>query len=184
MSARVERALPAKKAAAAVKTEQIIVNFDAVRLRAPFLLRCGAILIDYILLIAVPVSSLLLGRYFEYDGAKLLNSEISNTGWLIMILIALTNFVILPLIVGQSVGKMLTGLRVVKTDGSPAKLTNLCLRHLIGYPLTVLTAGLGFFLSVLSSRGRALHDFIAGTVVIYGRREVVKKDSAEPESAS
>jgi len=179
MSARVERAFPAKS----TKPEQVVLNFDAARLKAPFLLRCGAILIDYILLVAVPVLSLLLGRYFEYDGAKLLNSEISNTGWLITVLIALTDFVILPLIVGQSVGKMLTGLRVVKSDGSPATLKNLCLRHLIGYPLTILTAGVGFFLSVFSSRGRALHDFIAGTVVIYGKREVVKTDS-ESESES
>jgi uncharacterized RDD family membrane protein YckC len=182
MSARVEerRAIPASSRAV-LKPEQVVVDFDAARLRAPFLLRCGAILIDYILLIAMPVISLLLGRYFEYDGAKLLNSEISNTGWLIMILFALTNFVILPLIVGQSVGKMMTGLRVVKSDGSSARLKNLCLRHLIGYPLTVLTLGLGFFLSVFSSKGRALHDLIAGTVVIYGRREVIKKEP-EPES--
>lgn len=173
MSARVEKTIPAKT----IKSEQIVINFDAERLKAPFLLRCGAILIDYILLIAMPVLSLLLGRYFAYDGAKLLNSEISNTGWLITILIALTDFVILPLIVGQSVGKMLTGLRVVKTDGSPAKLKNLCLRHLIGYPLTLLTSGLGFFLSVFSAKGRAIHDFIAGTVVIYGQREVIKNDS-------
>lgn len=178
MSARVERTFPAK----ILKSEQVIVNFDAERLKAPFLLRCGAILIDYILLISVPVISLLLGRYFGEDGAKLLNSEISNAGWLIMALIALTNFVILPLLVGQSIGKMLTGLRVVKANGSAATLKNLFLRHLIGYPLTVLTLGLGFFLSVLSSRGRALHDFIAGTVVIYGQKEIVKKDFNSEES--
>jgi uncharacterized RDD family membrane protein YckC len=180
MSARVERTFPAKT----VKSEPVVVNFDAERLKAPFLLRCGAILIDYIILVAVPVMSLLLGRYFAYDGAKLLNNEISNTGWLITVLIALTDFVILPLIVGQSVGKMLTGLRVVKYDGSAATLKSLCLRHLIGYPLTVLTLGIGFFLSVFSSRGRALHDFIAGTVVIYGQKEVVKKDFDSTESES
>ena len=173
MSARVERAVPVK----IKKAVQVVVNFDAERLKAPFLLRCGAILIDYILLIAIPVSSLLLGRYFDYDGAKLLNSEISNTGWLITVLIALTDFVFLPLIIGQSIGKMLTGLRVVKLDGNPATLKNLCLRHLIGYPLTLLTLGIGFFLSVFSSRGHALYDFIGGTVVIYGQREVVRKES-------
>jgi uncharacterized RDD family membrane protein YckC len=173
MSVRVERTIPAKT----LKPKQVVVNFDAERLKAPFLLRCGAILIDYILLVAVPVLSLLLGRYFAYDGAKLLNSEISNTGWLITVLLALTDFVILPLIVGQSVGKILTGLRVVKADGSPATLKSLFLRHLVGYPITVLTIGLGFFLSVFSSKGRALHDFIANTVVIYGRKAVIKKDS-------
>jgi uncharacterized RDD family membrane protein YckC len=173
MSARVERTVPVRS----VKPEQIIVNFDAEQLKAPFLLRCGAILIDYIILIASPVVALLVGRLMEIESTKLLHSNVANTGWLIMILLALTNFVFLPLLVGQSIGKMLTGLRVVKKDGSAPSLLSLCLRHLIGYPLTALTLGLGFFLSVISPRGRALHDFIAGTVVIYGQKQIIGKES-------
>lgn len=172
MSARVERIIPAK----AVKIERVIVDFDAERLKAPFLLRCGAILIDYILLIAVPVVSLLLGRFFEYDGTKLLNSEVSNTGWLIVILLAVTDFVIFPMFSGQSIGKMLTGLRIVKKDGSAASFSRLLVRHLIGYPITILTFGLGFLFSVLNYKGRALHDFLAGTVVVYGRRRTERKE--------
>jgi uncharacterized RDD family membrane protein YckC len=173
MSARVERTIPARS----IKPEQVIVNFDAEQLRAPFLLRCGAILIDYIILIAAPVLSLIIGRLMEVESTKLLHSSIANTGWLIMVLLALTNFVFLPLLVGQSVGKMLTGLRVVKKDGSAPLLGSLFLRHLIGYPLTALTLGLGFFFSLLNEKGRALHDFIAGTVVIYGQRKIIKEDS-------
>ena len=170
MSARVERAVPAARP----KAEQIIVDFDTERLHAPFLLRCGAILIDYILLVSIPVVSLLLGRSFEYDGAKLLNSEVSNAGWLIMILLGLTNFIIFPMFSGQSIGKMLTGLRVVKTDGSPASFSRLLVRHLIGYPLTILTAGLGLFIAVLNQNGRALHDYLSGNIVVYGRKRVMK----------
>ncbi len=171
MSARIERTVPSTR----IQSEPIVVNFDVERLKAPFLLRCGAILIDYILLITVPVGSLLLGRSFEYDGAKLLNSEISNTGWLIMILFAITNFVIFPMFSGQSIGKMLTGLRVVKTDGNAASFSRLLVRHLIGYPLTILTAGLGFLFAVLNSKGRALHDFLSGTIVVYGRKRIEKR---------
>jgi uncharacterized RDD family membrane protein YckC len=173
MSARIERQIPSKT----YKPEQVVVNFDAESLRAPFLLRCGAILIDYIILIAIPVISLLIYKFSGDDAAKILNNKLTNAGWLIMILLALTNFVFLPLLVGQSIGKMLTGLRVVKKDGSSPSLVSLCLRHLIGYPLTVLTLGLGFFFSIINSKGRALHDFIAGTVVIYGRKQVIKKES-------
>jgi uncharacterized RDD family membrane protein YckC len=166
MSARVERVVPAKR----IRTEQIVVNFDAERLKAPFSLRCGAILIDYILLVAVPVSSLIIGRLMGIEPAKLLNSEVSNAGWLITILLILTNFVILPLFSGQSIGKMLTGLRIVKTDGNTPSLPALLLRHLIGYPLSFLIFGLGFLLPVFNQKGRALHDFLAGTVVVYGQR--------------
>lgn len=170
MSARVERAIPTK----AVKTEQVIVDFNAERLKAPFLLRCGAILIDYILLVSVPVISLLFARLFEDDPSKFIKN--ANTGWLIMILFAITNFVILPMFTSQSIGKILTGLKIVKTNGDAPSLSRLLVRHLIGYPLTFLTAGLGFLLSVLNFKGRALHDFLAGTVVVYGRRRIERRE--------
>lgn len=167
MSAKSERIVAVPK----TKAQEIVVDFDVERLKAPFLLRCGAMLIDYILLISIPVTSLLIGRFFEYDGTKLLNSEISNAGWLIMILVALTNFVILPMFTGKSIGKFLTGLRIVKTDGNSPSAATLFIRHLIGYPLTVLSLGIGFLLAVLNHKGRALHDFLAGTVVVYGSRK-------------
>ncbi len=166
MSARIERTASANN----FRARQIVLNFDAERLKAPFALRCGAILIDYILLVTIPVAALLLGRFFNYDGTRLLNSEVSNAGWLITILLALTNFIIFPLFSGQSIGKMLTGLKIVRTDGSEPSLSALLLRHLLGYPLIFLTIGLGFFISIFSQKGRALHDFLAGTVVIYGQR--------------
>ena len=161
-----ERTVPVKS----FRNRPVVVNFDAARLKAPFALRCGAILIDYILLIIVPVASLLLGRFFDLDGTKLLNSDISSTGWLITILLAITNFFVFPLLIGQSIGKMLTGLKVVKIDGGDPALGNLIVRHLIGYPLVFLTGGLGFLISALNQKGRALHDFLAGTVVIYGQK--------------
>ncbi|MEZ5425726.1 MAG: RDD family protein [Pyrinomonadaceae bacterium] len=180
MSARVERAVPAKR----IKTQKIVRDFDVDRLKSPFMLRCGALLIDYILLISVPVISILLARFSGEDGAKLLNSEINNTGWLITVLLGLTNFVIFPLFTGQSIGKMLTGLRVVKMDGTNPTLGSLLLRHLIGYPLTALTLGLGFVFSVFNRNARALHDYLAGTVVVYGRRRVEKKFVKPGESTN
>ncbi len=171
MSARVERTVPVKRP----RAEQVIVDFDAERLKAPFLLRCGAILIDYILLVCPLVISFLLGRAFNdaaaKDGANLLNSKVINAGWLIMVLLAVTNFVIFPMFTGKSLGKMLTGLRIVKADGNPPSLGSLLLRHLVGYPLTILTFGLGFLFAAFNQKGRALHDFLAGTVVVYGRRK-------------
>lgn len=170
MSARVEKTVPLIKG----KAEEIVVGFDAEKLKAPFLLRCGALLIDYIFLVSIPVISLLVGRLMGNDGIKLLNSELSNAGWLIMVLLGLTDFIIFPMFAGQSLGKMLTGLRVVKSDGGIPSFKNLFLRHLVGYPITILTGGLGFLFSVLNSKGRALHDYIAGTEVIYGQRRIIE----------
>ncbi len=174
---RVERTVPVQR----IKSEEVILDFDPDKLKAPFLLRCGALLIDYILLVAIPVISILLARFSGADGAKLLNSEINNTGWLITILLGLTNFIIFPMFTGQSIGKMLTGLRVVKKDGRNPTFGALFLRHLIGYPLTALTGGLGFILSAFNQNGRALHDFLAGTIVVYGSRRVEHKIIKEKE---
>ena len=167
MSQRSQSAVTPKRS---FKTEQIIVDFNVERLKAPILLRCGAVLIDYIILISIPVIGLLLGRYWGYDGSEILNNKISNASWLIMILFAVTNFVIFPLFSGQSIGKMLTGLRVVKSDGNSPSLGKLFLRHFVGYLVTFLTLGLGFLPAVLNTSGRTLHDYISGTIVIYGRK--------------
>lgn len=170
MSSNTETKAPVKRV---LRTERIVKDFDAELLKAPFLLRCGAFLIDYILIICIPVIGLLIARSSDSNnyGAKLLNSEINSTGWLIALLLGLTNFVIFPMFSGQSLGKMLTGLRVVKTDGEYPTFVNLLVRHTIGYLLTILTGGLGFLFSVFNIKGRALHDFLAGTIVIYGQRK-------------
>lgn len=177
MNARIERSTRPRRPIPSprIKAERVVVDFDVERLRAPFLLRCGALLIDYILLISMPVISILLARFTGEDGAKLLNSEINSTGWLIMTLLAITNFLILPMFTGQSVGKMLTGLRVVKEDGTNPAFRNLFLRHFVGYPLTLLSAGIGFLIASFNEKGRSLNDFIAGTVVVYGNRRIEQK---------
>ena len=36
----------------------------------------------------------------------------------------------------------------------------------MGYPLSLLPLGLGFLIVTVSPTGRALHDFIAGTIVV------------------
>jgi uncharacterized RDD family membrane protein YckC len=168
MSSKADNLTPAAK----LRSQEIVVDFDAEKLKAPFLLRCGALCIDYIFLVSVPIFGLFAGRMMGIDGAKLLNSELSNAGWLIAVLLGLTNFVVFPMFAGQSIGKMLTGLRIVKADGSIPTFKSLLLRHLVGYPVTVLTGGLGFIFSVFNAKGRAIHDYIAGTEVIYGSRRI------------
>lgn len=157
------------------RTEKVIVDFDAEKLKAPFVLRLGAILIDYILLISIPVISILIGRSFGDDGSKLLNNEISNAGWLITVLLGITNFLIFPIFSGQTIGKMFTGLRIVRNNGEAVSLVGILLRNVIGYLLSVLTFGLGFLLALFNVKGRALHDFLAGTVVVYGQKRVAKE---------
>ncbi|MEP6850350.1 MAG: RDD family protein [Acidobacteriota bacterium] len=150
---------------------EVIAAFEPRALKAPFALRCAALCIDYIVLISVPVLTLVLG--VSFGGATMSRTGVvsNSTGWLLGALICLTNFFILPSVNGQSIGKMLTGLRIVKMDGRAISFGTVLLRNLVGYAITGLTLGLGFFLAAAGKNGRALHDLIAGTVVVYARRK-------------
>ena len=169
MSARAERVK-------SFRTEHVVIGFDIEKLKAPFLLRCGAVLIDYIILISIPVIFILISRWYGEDGTQLFTNKFSNAGWLITILVGLTNLLIFPVLSGQTFGKMLTGLKVLKTDGKTPSFGSLLLRHLIGYPLTALTLGLGFLPAVFGQKGRALHDYLSGTVVVFGKKRVSKEE--------
>ncbi len=176
MNARAERTVAVKPG----RTREVVVNFTPERVKAPFLLRCGALTIDYMIVLAAPVLGILLTRYLD-KSFVLFKTE--NTGWLVGALLALTNLVIFPLFSGQSIGKFLTGTRIVKKDGGAVSMSRILVRHLIGYPLTILTGCLGFILSAFNRKGLALHDFLAGTMVVYGRRRVLKKETAEQEAS-
>ncbi len=157
-------------AAKARREREVVVDFEPKEVKAPFMLRCGALIIDYMIVVAIPVIFMLLSKFMGNDGAKLINSELNNAGWLVGILVGLTNVILLPVFLGQSIGKMLTGLRIVSISGQPASVTALLLRQTFGYLLTIASLGLGFLFSVFSSKGRALHDYISGTVVIYAKK--------------
>jgi len=149
------------------RPRETVVDFSPEQLKAPFLLRCGALLLDYVILVLVPVITLLLSRYMGNDGAKLLSNELYSAGWIIAVLLGITNFILLPMFAGQTIGKILTGIRIVRRDGNPASATRIALRQTLGYLLTAVSLGLGFLMSIFSGKGRALHDYLAGTVVIY-----------------
>jgi uncharacterized RDD family membrane protein YckC len=157
------------------KTEKLkIYDFDAQRFHASFTLRCCAFLFDYVLLIAAPVICFMIASSSGVSGVKLFKQEAITIGWLIALIILLINFVVLPMIIGQTLGKAAMGLRVVQKNGTNLTVTSALIRHLIGYPLTLLTAGIGYLLVIFDSKNRALHDYLAGTVVVQARRTRIK----------
>ena len=149
---------------------EIITDFHPERVKAPFALRCAAVFIDYMVVVTFPVLGFLLSRFMGFDGTQLLNNELNSAGWLIGSLLGVSNLVLLPMFSGQSVGKIVTGLRIVRINGGSVSPGSMAFRQLVGYLLAFASLGIGFFLSVFSNKGRALHDYLAGTVVIYADR--------------
>ncbi|MEP6636196.1 MAG: RDD family protein [Acidobacteriota bacterium] len=128
---------------------------------APFSLRCGAALIDYILLIGIVALGTIVARMSRSTG-----NSAEALGILIAIFAAILDLVLLVGLTGQTVGKWATGLRVERSNGDVLGFGRAAVRHLVGYPLSFLTLGLGFLLAAFGTRGRALHDYIADTIVV------------------
>jgi uncharacterized RDD family membrane protein YckC len=161
MTARIERTTLMQTEAGTRAQAQAHVE----RFRAPFSLRCGAMLIDYIILAAILAFSTLVARLMG-GGARMAGGSAEKIGIFVALGVTLVNFFVLTGWRGQTLGKWATGLRIERKDGRRLSPVRSIVRHLIGYPLSMLTLGLGLLLAVFDSRGRALHDFIAGTVVV------------------
>ena len=79
---------------------------------------------------------------------------------------------------GKSLGKWAFGLRAVRDDAGPISFQQSFVRALVGFVEIYLTGGApAFFSSLLSSRGKRLGDYAAGTYVV---RERVRLRLAPP----
>ncbi len=87
-------------------------------------------------------------------------------GSLIFLLWVITYHVFFWSFAGQTPGKAFIGLRVVPMRGGKISLTRALIRF-CGYCFSALLIGLGFLWIVIDDRRQALHDKLAGTVVIY-----------------
>lgn len=82
---------------------------------------------------------------------------------------------------GRSLGKMAVGLRVVRVDGGPIRFRHALVRGLAGFVVDFWTLGLfgavAVIVSLCSSDGRRVGDFLAGTLVV---RERVPESAGYP----
>jgi len=88
---------------------------------------------------------------------------------------------------GQTPGKRLLKIRVLREDGRPIGFTEAAIRNLIR---TVLDSqpfnsyAVGFVTGILNDRFRRLGDFAAGTIVIRERRQRARHPTPRPRAAA
>jgi uncharacterized RDD family membrane protein YckC len=68
---------------------------------------------------------------------------------------------------GRTPGMALFGVRVVRADDGRQVSPGAALLRAVAFPLSVVLFGLGFLGILYQRQRRALHDLIAGTVVVY-----------------
>ena len=74
---------------------------------------------------------------------------------------------------GQSPGKRIAGLRVIRTDGTPVTVVDSIVRNIVRLVDFLPTFyGVGTIVMLINAQSRRLGDLAAGTVVIKERREV------------
>ena len=128
-------------------------------------LRCGALLLDYILTLLVPAVTVSLALIFKRVSL--------GTAYFVLFLgyaatlgLVVINWIYLCGSQGQTAGKRIIGIRIVRADGTPINFKTAALRHFVGYPLAFLSLGLGALWVLWDARQQGWHDKLAGTLVI------------------
>lgn len=127
-------------------------------MEAGFWIRFGALLLDAII-IGIPlavISAILTGG--EYDLRNFFSLLYS---------------LLLPVVWGgYTIGKRICGIKIRKVhDHSPPGIGTMLLRNVVAGLIYAITLGVGLLISALmvglSENKRAIHDYIAGTEVVY-----------------
>src|SRR5919199_178015 len=84
----------------------------------------------------------ILARVF--GDARRASTAMLTAGYISVAAVAFLNFVVVAALTGRTLGKWLAGLRIERKDGEPQSFVRALVRHLVGYPLTLLTLGAGF----------------------------------------
>lgn len=132
---------------------------------ANFGLRAAAFLVDYILTLLILGVAISLALIFK-NLFSTLSNWIINLGYLAAIGFIVWNWGYLNVRDGQRIGQRLVGIKTVCADGRLLGYRNIVLRHLIGYPLSLLCVGLGFLWMVIDPKQRGWHDKLAGTLIV------------------
>lgn len=123
-------------------------------------------------LLALTIDYFLLGLYVFSTATLLSTIQLSsgfNTIFLMLVLYlpVLFYFFLCEMFNhGQSIGKQLMNIRVVKTDGSTPSISAYLLRWLLFIIDGPLTGGLGLLVVLLTKNGQRIGDLAGGTMVI------------------
>jgi uncharacterized RDD family membrane protein YckC len=121
--------------------------------------RIGAFLIDYLILIAFILMCALVGTQLPFVGL----------GFAILIVLsALLYFLVSEIVMnGQTIGKKVLNIKVVKLDGSKPTIGAYLLRW-VAFPLDFgfFGGGIAILSIVVTEKGQRLGDLLAGTTVV------------------
>jgi len=132
--------------------------------QAGFLLRLGAFMLDLLLIMVLLLFfTLIANNFISYQ------EIIAKIALLLLSVIWIGNFLVLPSIKGQTLGKWLVGIRIISHNQTKAKVSQIVIRHLFGYFIATLPFALGLLWVVWDPKQQGWHDKLAKTLVVKKR---------------
>ena len=140
--------------------------------KAGFWRRAVAFLVDLAIVLTLVASGGMLAALAVRVGGWLSSTPEVALEWLeesarrfLLVLIDLCYFTLFVGCRGQTPGKMLFRLRIIRVTGEEVGYGRACVRW-IGQILSVLPLGIGFLMIAFSRKKQGLHDKLAGTYVV------------------
>lgn len=124
--------------------------------------------LDVLVTVVLLVGLLLVSLVASLPGGEAIGAA-AYVGTVVLVFVAIPTTVE-TLTRGRSLGKLVTGLRTVRDDGGPISAQHALVRSLVGFVEIYVFSGVPALLSaILSTRGKRLGDYAAGTYVIRER---------------
>lgn len=156
--------------------ENVVFGYEVAGIGSRFL----AALVDHAVIIVIQLLIYLIVFLAALSNVTNPSQISSLSGWIIGGL-ALISFVVLwgyyilfeALWNGQTPGKRLMKLRVIRVDGTPITLVEALIRNLVRLiDFIPVTYGIGIVVMFVNSQSRRLGDLAAGTLVVFDRSEI------------
>ena len=135
---------------------------------AGFWIRTAALVIDSVVLTiatAILAAVALQQNYFETFGSETVDWTAGDT---LSVLLSIAYGILMVAALSGTIGKLILGMRIVRTDGTRVSLGRAALRY-VAQILSVLTIFIGYVMVAFRQDKRSLHDLIADTAVIIVR---------------
>lgn len=84
---------------------------------------------------------------------------------------------------GQTIGKKLMGIKIIRVDYEKAGFGTLLMREIVGRMVCALTINIGYLIILFNPERRGLHDKIAGTIVVKKLHAATATAAPEPTPA-
>lgn len=155
-------------------SEELRPSFDTLGAYAGFVTRLLAYLVDRVIVAIISFLTVMAVHWvlnaFRINQLLFGWNEIpwqvaSAFGAVVYIVVAFGYDIAFWILVGQTPGKRLMGVRIVRTNGERVRLGNALLRHL-AYILSGLLF-LGYLWILFDNRRQGWHDKLGGTIVVY-----------------